>query len=55
MRISELHTRMAKLTNKFGTVYFSRIVKTAEDFRVRMIGKKPFAASNFATRTVRLS
>jgi bacillolysin len=44
-----------KTTNKFGNVRWSRTHTTAEDYRVRMIGKKPFAPSNYATTTVRLS
>jgi len=42
-------------TNRLGNVHWSRTHTTAEDYRLRMIGKRPFAPSNYAVKTVRLS
>jgi hypothetical protein len=41
-------------TNKYGNVHWYRTHTTAEDYRVRMPGKLPFAPSNYATATVRI-
>ena len=42
-------------TNKYGNVRWSRRQSVAYDYRVRMPGQKPFAPSNFAGTTVRIS
>jgi len=44
-----------RTTNKFGNVHWSRTHTTAEDYRVRMPGKRPFAPSNYSSATVRLT
>ena len=41
-----------KTTNKYGNVRWSRTHTSAEEYRVRMPGKTPFAPSNYAITTV---
>ena len=43
-----------RTTNRYGNVQWSRTHTTAEEYRVRMPGKTPFAPSNIAITTVRL-
>jgi Zn-dependent metalloprotease len=42
------------ITNRYGNVHWRRTHSAAYDYRVRMPGKKPFAPSNYATKTVRI-
>jgi bacillolysin len=44
-----------RTTNKYGNVRWSRTHRTAEDYRVRMPGRLPFAPSNYARATVRIA